>query len=287
MALRSDQPTNTSDVRADVGPRTHQPVGPRLVALDIDGTLVATGSNVPQVTIEAVGEVVDVGHHIVLATGRSLVGVLPVVRQLGLRAGWIVASNGAVTARIRDGRATLEETTMFDPAQVLGLTCGAIPDALLAVEVVGKGYLVNRRFPEGLLNGRQRIVPPESDLWAGPTTRLVIHAPNAAEIAHELRRFDVTVNVASDDWLDVTPPGLSKASALELVRERVLVAQENTVAIGDGTNDIEALRWAAYSVAMGHAPAALKALADEVTGTIEADGVVPVLRSLVQVALPR
>jgi hydroxymethylpyrimidine pyrophosphatase-like HAD family hydrolase len=52
------------------------------------------------------------------------------------------------------------------------------------------------------------------------------------------------------------------------------------VAIGDGGNDVQMLRWAARGVAMGHAPEAVRAAADEVTGGIEDDGALPVLRSL-------
>jgi hydroxymethylpyrimidine pyrophosphatase-like HAD family hydrolase len=52
------------------------------------------------------------------------------------------------------------------------------------------------------------------------------------------------------------------------------------VAVGDGMNDVEALAWAAYAVAMAHAPDALKAVADEVTGTIDEHGAASVLHSL-------
>jgi len=53
------------------------------------------------------------------------------------------------------------------------------------------------------------------------------------------------------------------------------------VAIGDGRNDIEMLAWAARGVAMGHADDSVKAAADEVTGSIDEDGAVPVLQSLI------
>ena len=81
-------------------------------------------------------------------------------------------------------------------------------------------------------------------------------------------------------WLDLTPGGVSKASALEEVRRRLGVEPFETMAVGDGGNDAEMLAWAARGVAMGHAPAALRAVADEVTGTIDDDGVVAVLRSV-------
>ncbi len=80
--------------------------------------------------------------------------------------------------------------------------------------------------------------------------------------------------------MDVTPPDLSKATALDAVRQTLGIPSTLTVAVGDGINDIAMLIWAARGVAMGHAPAELRAVADEVTGTIADNGVVPVLRSL-------
>ena len=81
-------------------------------------------------------------------------------------------------------------------------------------------------------------------------------------------------------WLDINPEGVSKGSALELVRRRLHVEPADTVAIGDQRNDIEMLEWAARGVAMGQAPDEVKAAADEVTGTVEEDGLAQVLRSL-------
>jgi hydroxymethylpyrimidine pyrophosphatase-like HAD family hydrolase len=73
---------------------------------------------------------------------------------------------------------------------------------------------------------------------------------------------------------------VSKASALEDLRKRLGVEPFATVAVGDGANDLEMLAWAARGVAMGHASEPVRQAADEVTGTIEDDGAVDVLRSL-------
>nr|WP_240644045.1 HAD hydrolase family protein [Antribacter gilvus] len=73
----------------------------QIVALDIGGTLVGRDGIVPDATREAVTDVLARGIEVVLATGCSLVGVVPVSQQLGLTSGWLVASNGAVTGRSR------------------------------------------------------------------------------------------------------------------------------------------------------------------------------------------
>lgn len=76
------------------------------------------------------------------------------------------------------------------------------------------------------------------------------------------------------------PRGVSKASGLEPLRELLGIDPAATLAIGDQRNDVEMLRWAGRGVAMGNAPEEVKAVADEVTGTVDDDGLVPILRSL-------
>lgn len=253
-----------------------------LVALDIDGTLVGTGAAVPAVTAEAVRTVRRSGHHVVLASGRSLVGVLPVARQLGIDQGWVVASNGAVLARVGrvlPGGYQLETVHSFDVEPVVRLARAALPTVQVGVEEVGRGYRVDRVFEPGLVNGRQRCVP-DAELWETPAPRVILRAAGAADLLEPLRALGVTPTPAGPGWVDVTPTRLSKATALERVRERIGVGVRSTVAVGDGVNDLEMLAWAARGVAMGHAPAAVLAAADEVTGTLEEHGVVAVLRTL-------
>jgi HAD superfamily hydrolase (TIGR01484 family) len=257
--------------------------GSHLVALDIDGTLALDG-HIPDATVAAVQAVLVAGHHVVLATGRSLVGVAPIIRRLGLRRGRVVCSNGAVTAWISGRRLIIEDAVRFDAGPVLQRANDAIPDALLATEVLGRGYRVSSSFPDGLLNGQQHVVRRARDLWAAPTTRAVVHAPDVGRLGQELGWFDVTVTLGSTtepgDWLDLTASSLSKASALEAVRRRVRVAPEHTVAVGDGHNDLPMFEWAARAVAMGNAPAEVQAAAGEVCGSTTEHGVVDVLRSM-------
>lgn len=265
---------------------------PQMIALDIDGTLVPeAATDVPDKTKEAVADVVRYGHEVVLASGRSLTGILTIAEACGLARGWAVASNGAVIARLTSTPPGFElavpdvQTLSAYPAIVAALNA-RLDGLQIAVEKVGRGYRVDQLFPDGRLNGSQTVLPiPQLEAMASP--RIALHAPGVrAALAEPLRRAGLTVNAAAEDWIDVTPGGVSKATALETVRRRLGIAPADTVAVGDGPNDLEMLAWAARGVAMGHAPDAVIEAADEVTGTLQEHGIGQVLRSLLPQSVP-
>jgi hydroxymethylpyrimidine pyrophosphatase-like HAD family hydrolase len=253
---------------------------PALVACDIDGTLINTGEPPTPAVRAAVDQVRAAGHHIVLATGRSLVGALDAALELGLDDVWLVASNGAVTAHLVGGAYEVTDLHTIEPEPVVRVAVDAMPGIRIATEVVGVGYRVNIPFPYGELNGVQHSVDTFKDLWAEPTPRLVIYGPAALSLVPALYAMGLTVIATRPDWLDVTPPALSKATALDKVRRHLGVEYQATAAIGDGENDLEMLRWATQSIVMGHAPAHVQAVADRATGTINDDGAAAALLSL-------
>jgi len=260
--------------------RAADATAPLLVACDIDGTLVRTGSPPTQAVREAVSAVRGAGHHVVLSTGRSLAGALPVARELGLDDAWLVASNGATTAHLSGGSYAVVECLPVHAESAVRVAARLQPNVRIAAEAVGVGYRVSGAFPRGELNGRQEGVARLADLWASPTPRLAILGPDAARLVPALRALGLTALLTRPDWVDVTPANVSKATALEKVRERLSVEDYRTVAIGDGENDIEMLVWAGEGYAMGHAPAPVLAVADVVTGTIDDDGAATALRGL-------
>lgn len=127
---------------------------PLLIALDIDGTTVHHDGSLSPVVGDAVARVRDAGHHVVLATGRSLIGTVPIANELGLGPAYAVCSNGAVTITL-DGRGGYDvvEAVTFDPARALAALEGQWTDGVVASEQLGVGYLVSAPFPEGELLG--------------------------------------------------------------------------------------------------------------------------------------
>jgi hydroxymethylpyrimidine pyrophosphatase-like HAD family hydrolase len=259
----------------------------RLVALDVDGTLLSYDGVASDDARAAVRALTDAGVHVVLATGRSLLATMEAVAEIGLTDGMLVCSNGAVVARLdaeaEAGYEVLSVTT-FDPAPALRAIALELPGALYAVENLGVGYRVSGAFPDGELAGLVEHVTFD-ELLAAPVTRVIIRSPHSTpeefhELVERVGLREVSYAVGWTAWLDLAPGGVSKASALEEVRRRLGVEPFETMAVGDGHNDLAMLQWAARGVAMGHAPEALREAADEVTGTIDDDGVVVVLRSV-------
>lgn len=260
---------------------------PHLIALDIDGTTIDHGGRMTEAVRDAVRAVADAGHHVVIATGRAIVGTQPILSALSLAHGYAVCSNGAVTIAldpVSPGGYEVLEAVTFDPGPALELLHGSWPDAVVAVEELGVGFKVSAPFPEGELEGQVVVVPWE-ELSATPVTRLTLRSPTAStedfvHLAERIGLHGFNYGVGYTAWLDINPEGVSKASALEQIRRRLRVEPMHTVAVGDQRNDLEMLQWAARGVAMGNAPDEVKAVADEVTLDVVDDGLVPVLRSL-------
>ena len=260
----------------------------RLVALDIDGTILHHDGTLSPAVRAAVADVAQVAQ-VVVATGRSVVATVPVLSELGLTSGYAVCSNGAVTLRL-DPRwpegYRIVETVTFDPAPALTLLRGTWPDAVVAVEELGVGFKLSAPFPDGELTGALRVVPWE-ELMDSPCTRVTFRSPTGTaqdflDLVERVGLHGVSYAVGFTAWLDINPEGVSKGSALELIRRHLHVEPADTVAVGDQRNDVEMLHWAARGVAMGNAPPEVQAVADEVTLPVWEDGLVPVLRSLLQ-----
>jgi Cof subfamily protein (haloacid dehalogenase superfamily) len=260
---------------------------PRLLALDIDGTIFAAGHGVASNTVDeyvtpAVQEAVDRaladGAYVVLATGRSTFGITRVLDLLGLpRNGdraLTVASNGSVTFTYPPVEILTSVT--FDARDIVCELLEHVPQALVAVEELGIGYRVNRHFPDGEITG-EMILQSVDELIADPVTRVIIRDPDATveefiEIAERVGLQGINYYIGWTAWLDLAPQGISKATGLEEVCRRLGVPREDVLAIGDGRNDVEMLQWAGRGVAMGQAPVEVQDAADDVTDTVDNDG---------------
>ncbi|MGA8115579.1 MAG: HAD family hydrolase [Actinocatenispora sp.] len=269
---------------------------PGLVVLDLDGTVVpySTGVDEPSARVrDAIAGVIAAGIPVTVATGRAVWGALHGVHALGMVTGGplsVVCSNGAVLYDVVAGRVTHRVT--IDPAPAVRALLEVNPRVGLAVEYGTEGYRYSGAFEPDFVSNFVGMVDVPT-LISEPTVRLVCRLPgdDTDPAKYEGRRraaLDLvtianlaargySAEVGFSGWIDVAARGVSKASGAAVVAATLGVDRSRVVAVGDGTNDLALFGWAGRSVAMGQAPERVRAAADEVTGSVDDDGVAQLL----------
>ena len=255
---------------------------PELIALDVDDTLIHHNGSVSERVVESIARVVAAGICVVLATGRTPSTTIPVARAAGID-DLVVCSNGALLVSVATEQ-TIEAIT-FDPRPVLEELVQHLPDAVYAVEDVNGIFHATEVFAAGVLGMSVRQVPFEH-LLTEPVIRLVVRSEHHVEsgfgpVVERLGYDSVIFGVADVAWMDIGAKGVNKATMLARLCELRDIDSARTIAIGDFWNDIEMLTWAGWGVAMGSAPASVKAVANAVTSDIAGEGVADVLDSIV------
>ena len=258
---------------------------PRLVATDLDGTLVGADGLVSDYTREVLTELDRRDVPVVFVTGRPLRWAEEVFDHVG-RHGLAIVSNGALVWDVARDRADLERP--IEPG--LGLEfCravrAALPGTAYAVEDV-HGIALEPQFveryqvPEGARRG------PVEELFDRPVLKLLARHEELGpqefwDLAEEASGGSLVITWSSStSLLEVSAPGVTKASTLELLCDRLGVAAEDVVAFGDMPNDLPMLSWAGTSYAMADAHPTVTAAADHVAPGHDEDGVARVLASV-------
>lgn len=256
-------------------------LAPRLIAVDLDGTLVPQSGGVPDGVAEAVARVTQAGAVVVAATGRSLSTTGFVARDAGMHE-FAVVSNGAMIVTVDPE--TVVEAMTFDAGPLLRELAPLLPGASFAIERADGVFLTSEFFVDQGVSLDIREVPFES-LTADPVVRVVVRSVDHMEeglgpVVRHLDMHSIAFGVTDVAWLDLGIKGVTKATGLQKLCARLGIDRSEVLAIGDAMNDVEMLEWAGYSVAMGHAKEAIKALADHVTGPEPGLGVIQVLDRL-------
>ncbi len=259
---------------------------PRLVATDLDGTVVRRDGTVSDRTVAALRGVEALGVPVVLVTGRPTRWMAEVARRLG-HTGLAVCANGAVLYDLHT-----EEVVAHDPIPVaVGLEVArrlraAVPGVAFAVELLA-GFSQEPTYIARYDAGLQRAVGPLEHLYTDPALKLLARheelAPDALLAAARTAVGDlveVTHSATGSALLEISAAGVSKASGLARFAASHGIAAAEVVAFGDMPNDLPMLAWAgtAYGVSDGH-PEVLAAVA-HVVDPPELDGVARTLEHL-------
>lgn len=260
----------------------------RLIAADMDGTLLTDEKTVTPRTAEAIRRAGERGVHFCLSTGRPPVGVESCIRQLGLTSP-AICCNGAIVADTVTGEIIYEQ--------------GLEPDAALELWRFGRRFGTtmcvwqrNRLFvseKNRRTEGYKRLsgVEPElitdfSALSRDGVTKMLWYdtAERMPELISALdaqMKTSVSYATSAPYFLEFTDSRVSKAAALEWLADRLGVSMSETVAIGDGYNDLAMLLAAGLGVAMANAPREIRDKCGLVTASNEEDGVAQAIEQLV------
>jgi Cof subfamily protein (haloacid dehalogenase superfamily) len=248
-----------------------------LAAIDIDDTLVGPDGVISAANAAAVARLLAEGTRVVLASGRSHANMLPFHRALGLPAGPIISSQGAVVQDSDTGIVRFE--IAISPADVADVTRDGRARGFAVQHYRPSGIYVetrthwteydqtrnaepHRRVDDLLAADEHAGVPDDvaKIIWLGDP------APVTAVVAETHARYDARLTVTRTDppYLEFSAPNVNKATALAAVAEELGVARTDVLAFGDGNNDAAMLAWAGLGVAMPHARESARAAADHI-----------------------
>lgn len=264
---------------------------PRLIASDVDGTLLGPLEQLTDRTLAVIHRATAAEVPFVLVSGRPPRWIPRVAEAAGLT-GYAVCANGAILYDVGADEVVavhglLDPVLLHDVAAALET---ALPGAKLAVERIGKRAVdpgvKNYEYEHGYRNpwgDGEGETATRAEVLGYPAVKLLVRYA-------EMTSDEMTIAARSvlDDSVDITfssnaglievaAHGVTKATGLAEVAERLGVEPKRTIAFGDMPNDLEMLRWAGHGVAMANAHPAVLAAADEVTGPNSEDGVAQVL----------
>ncbi|MFC9325873.1 HAD family hydrolase [Kitasatospora sp. NPDC057015] len=259
----------------------------RLVATDLDGTLLNSAETVSARNRAALAAATAAGASHIIVTGRSAGWARPVFDEIGYT-GTAVCGQGAqvydagahklITSMTLDRRQAALAIAKIE-AETGPLAVAANQDGLDGQVLAGPGYALQIGTELPILQ------VPSDELLSTPVSKLYIQHPGLtddelAEAAHRVAGDLVGVVMAGPGIVELLPLGLSKATGLAVAARRLGFRPADTIAFGDMPNDVPMFAWAAHGVAMANAHEQLLAVADEVTVSNDEDGVAVVLERL-------
>jgi hypothetical protein len=257
----------------------------RLLATDIDGTLLNPQFQISEGDMAALRRAHAAGIEIVLVTGRRHTFALPIAKQLGFDL-WLISSNGAVTRSL--GGETFHRDMM--PAETCRQLCGAMQkfrgNTVLTFDNEVKGAIVLermdelgasiRRWLEKNMEFIEFVIPIEKALVTDPVQAMfcgTMERMSAALQTLDHAGMDGKVTVLRTEYperdlsmIDVLNAGCSKGHALERWARYRGYPREEVMAVGDNHNDVEMLEFAGHPVIMGNACEELRGRGWRVTG---------------------
>jgi Cof subfamily protein (haloacid dehalogenase superfamily) len=257
------------------------------IASDLDRTLIAEDYVLPERTRAALAAARAKGIHTVIVTGRMFRSVRPYLQQAGID-DLVVCYQGAVVADPVSGRflrhvtiplELARETIAAVEAEGFGLNC-YVDDNLFVSSITPEA----RRYADFQRLPIEAVGDLSNWLTEPPTKLVVIGDPDLLEaLAGRLReRFGGRLYISKSlpYFLELASPEVTKGSGLGFAAEQLGFAAAETIAFGDGENDIELVEWAGYGIAVANAHAKVLERADFVCPPVSEEGVAQTIEAL-------
>ena len=265
----------------------------RLIATDLDGTLLRSDRSVSERTRRALDAARAAGIHVVPVTARQPHGVRMIAEAAGFT-DYALCGNGAHGVHLGSGETLFEAHVTQEAQRVLAQALSARVPGVLFVSVRngGKAFVAQQGYADLAHFEDHKRWPHEmdaatlQDVLAAPSLKFIVRHPTLTprELLTELSALKLSGFAATHSgapFLEVLAEGVSKAWGLAKLCERLDVDASEVLAFGDALNDAEMLAWAGRGVAMGNAEPEALAAADEMTLTNDEDGVAAVLERLI------
>lgn len=266
----------------------------KVVFLDVDGTIVNDKGIIPESAKQAIRTAVENGHKLVVCSGRSRFQLPQMLLDLGF-SGMVTAAGAQVTA---DGKEIYH--AVIDEEHRKFVTEYMEKNQFAYCFQTDYGVVINHRCEERILKIMNDMGITEEhmsqlvgefyiqeDVWNNEREEKLIYydAPfGVARVHADLEPYFDTVALSlsgADDYCgEVGINGIHKATGMKHYLEYAGIAREDSIAIGDGPNDLQMMEYAGIGIAMGNAREEVKQRADLVTEHIDEDGLYLALKKL-------
>lgn len=256
----------------------------KMIALDMDGTLLNSKRQVSEKNRDALHEALDKGIIVALSSGRSLSTIIPIAKELGV-VGPVVSCNGAYTVDKNLVEVThhglCEEARDFvlDFAEGSGVHTNfySREKVLFATETPFMYEYSRRTGVPTMVNNTPTYVGFHHLKTMIPTKIVFMDTPaRVSEINDHMRsklpETFAEIALSEIDYIEFLPKNVNKGMGVMEIAAHLGISQEETAALGDYYNDFEMIQWAGYGGAVGNALPEVKAAADIVVSTNNEDG---------------
>ncbi|MBM7853649.1 Cof subfamily protein (haloacid dehalogenase superfamily) [Desulfohalotomaculum tongense] len=254
----------------------------------MDDTLLDSDLNISPRVIEAVRKVREKGIHITLATGRMFCSAKPYAQKLGINLP-LITYQGALVKNALSEEVLLHRPV---PLELARRVVAKIKEYRYHINVyIDDTLYVEKITPEAEIYARISGIKahPVGDLLQflqQPPTKVLAVASEREidELQREVKPLfgeQLHITKSKPQFLEFSHPRATKGDALAMLAEHFGVQRHQVMAIGDGDNDVEMLRYAGMGVVVGNAREEIKALAGYVAPSNDEDGVAEALEKLV------